>query len=57
MDRVYDQVVTSSTEPIVEVGGGELTDEISRQINLLNESPQQSSSHSDSAACAHWAKA
>src|SRR5208337_1452041 len=36
MDRVCDQVVTSSTEPIVEVGECKLADEISRQIYLLN---------------------
>src|SRR5208337_5398572 len=32
MDRVYDQVETSGTEPVIEVGGCELTDEISRQV-------------------------
>ena len=39
MHRVYDQVITSSTEPVVEVIIGELTDEISRQVYLLNRPP------------------
>ena len=44
MDRGYDQVVASGTEPTVEVGDGKLADEISRQINLLNEPPELESS-------------